>query len=169
MRGKIVKTADGVPKLIAGRGFTKQQHLPSRQRVLFIDRTETRVAAGRIRIPNALSLSHWIEGEHHVSKPRQPLAAFLITCIGLAVRRMSHLKKNTRKRRLADGRHIQVGADEKLRAALVDDLLYAISFALESAYGARVQWSFFELGANQLPQRLARPKLPPMDSGRIRQ
>ena len=71
---------------------------------------------------------------------------------------MSHLKENTRKRRLADGRHIQIGADEKLRTALVDDFLYTISFALESAYGVRVQWSFFELARQSTSTTSRAPK-----------
>ena len=43
-------------------------------------------------------LSQWIERQHHVTKPCQPLAAALVWLITLAIGTVSHLEQDARKR-----------------------------------------------------------------------
>jgi hypothetical protein len=90
---------------------------------------------------------------------RQPLTAPLIVWIGLTFVVMAALEQDGGKRPIAAPRDVQIGGDEQVRPALVDDLLDFVLFPFQRSGGARVQRSALLNASNELPKRFPDPLL----------
>src|SRR6266566_984357 len=166
MGRQIVETANRIPNLKPRTGVAPKQHLPARQRMLLIGGPQTGGSQRWIGVVDAFALSHRIEGQHQVSEPRQALTAALVGVRRFAVAAVAHLKQNARIRRLTSGGNVQVRRNMKLRDTFVEQLLEAISLAIDCPQAARVERRGLGYSAGQLPEGLAHPLLPCMNRRR---
>ncbi len=159
MRGQHIQAADSVPNLHAGGGFAFEQHLAAGIGVLLVHGTEAGAQFAGPRVVDAFTLAHGIEGQDHVAELRQALAAPLVEIAALAVAGVAHLEQHSGMRGGAGLGQVEIGGDEEAGAALINHLLHPVGGALKRAGGAKIERRAPGQGADDLPERAARPGL----------
>lgn len=159
VRGQDIQAAHGVPKERARGGLAHEEHLAAGHGVLLGGGAEAGEPTVGPGVVDTLALADGVECEHDVAELNESLAAALVEGVAFAVGAVAHLKEDAGIRRCAALGQVEIGGDEKARAALIDDLLDGVPAAIQGAGGAEIERRALGQGTGELLEGAARPCL----------
>ncbi len=106
------------------------------------------------------ALAHRVKGQHDVAETGQPLAAFLIRLVGLAVQAVAQLKQDSGKRAGRRGGDVKVRGNAQAGPALVTQFFESVTSALKAAGLLGLERRALGLASHEILESAADPRLP---------